>query len=159
MSTIHQSLAQQGLVRPRADRIFGGVCAGLGRRFGLDPWPTRLLFILVLMVIPGSQIIIYPILWILMPSEESLYQPYAGQPGYPGQAGYQPQGYPGQPGYQPQGYQPQPGYPTNAGQPAYPGQPEQAAPPAPQPPATTDTPATAADAPAAEGEQGQAPQS
>jgi phage shock protein PspC (stress-responsive transcriptional regulator) len=27
------------------------------------------LFVLILMVLPGSQIIIYPILWILMPSE------------------------------------------------------------------------------------------
>jgi phage shock protein C len=27
--------------------------------------------VLLLMVIPGSQILIYPILWILMPTEES----------------------------------------------------------------------------------------
>ena len=47
----------------------GRLIAGLGRRFGLSPWTARILFIIVLMVIPGSQIIIYPILWILMPSE------------------------------------------------------------------------------------------
>jgi phage shock protein PspC (stress-responsive transcriptional regulator) len=52
-----------------AGRVIAGVCAGLGRRFGLSPWTARILFIIVLMVIPGSQIIIYPILWILMPSE------------------------------------------------------------------------------------------
>jgi phage shock protein C len=51
--------------------LLGGVVAGLGRRFGIRPWPARLLFVLLLMVIPGSQILIYPILWILMPSEES----------------------------------------------------------------------------------------
>lgn len=72
MESIHQNFAQQGLVRPREGRVLGGVCAGLGRRFGLDPWPARLLFVLLLMVIPGSQILIYPILWILMPSEESV---------------------------------------------------------------------------------------
>jgi phage shock protein C len=60
---------RQGLVRPRQGRVIAGVCAGLGRRFGLSPWTARILFIIVLMVIPGSQIIIYPILWILMPSE------------------------------------------------------------------------------------------
>ena len=43
--------------------------AGLGRRIGLHPWPARLLFLLVLLVIPGSQILLYPILWILMPLE------------------------------------------------------------------------------------------
>jgi hypothetical protein len=29
--------------------------------------PARLLFLLALLVIPGSQILLYPILWILMP--------------------------------------------------------------------------------------------
>ncbi|MGZ4781481.1 MAG: PspC domain-containing protein [Oryzihumus sp.] len=72
MNDIHQSFAQQGLVRPREGRVLGGVCAGLGRRFGIAPWPARLLFVLLLLVIPGSQILIYPILWILMPSEEQV---------------------------------------------------------------------------------------
>jgi len=75
MNDIHQSLAQNGLVRPRQGRVLGGVCAGLGRRFGLTPWTARILFVLLLMVVPGSQILIYPILWILMPSEESLTVP------------------------------------------------------------------------------------
>ena len=70
--TIHQTFAQQGLVRPRDQRVLGGVCAGLGRRFGIGPWVARLLFVLVLMVLPGSQLLIYPVLWILMPAEESL---------------------------------------------------------------------------------------
>ena len=38
------------------------VCAGLGRRFGIAPWPARILFLLLLIVIPGSQILIYPFL-------------------------------------------------------------------------------------------------
>ena len=71
MNDIHQSFAQQGLVRPRDGRVLGGVCAGLGRRFGITPWVARLLFVLLLMAIPGSQILIYPILWILMPAEET----------------------------------------------------------------------------------------
>ena len=39
MNDIHQSFAQQGLVRPQEGRVLGGVCAGLGRRFGIEPWP------------------------------------------------------------------------------------------------------------------------
>lgn len=70
MSQIKSSFAQQGLVRPREGRVIAGVCAGLGRRFGLSPWTARLLFVLVLMLLPGSQLIIYPVLWILMPNEE-----------------------------------------------------------------------------------------
>ena len=79
MGTIHDGMARQGLVRPVDGRMLGGVCAGLGRRFGLDPVLARLLFILVLLVVPGSQFIVYPILWILMPAEQRL-------PVYPGPA-------------------------------------------------------------------------
>lgn len=71
MSDIRQSFAHQGLVRPREGRVLGGVCTGLGRRFGITPWTARILFVLLLMVVPGSQILIYPVLWILMPSEEA----------------------------------------------------------------------------------------
>jgi phage shock protein C len=72
MNDVSQSLAQHGLIRPTDGRVLGGVCAGLGRRFGLTPWTARLLFLLLLMVIPGSQILVYPVLWILMPSEEAV---------------------------------------------------------------------------------------
>ncbi|HEX3222807.1 MAG TPA: PspC domain-containing protein [Nocardioides sp.] len=72
MNDIRQSFAQHGLVRSRDRRVLGGVCAGLGRRFGLAPWTARLLFVLLLLVVPGSQILVYPILWILMPSEETV---------------------------------------------------------------------------------------
>ena len=74
MNEIHARFADQGLVRPRDGRVLGGVVAGLGRRFGIDPWPARLLFVLILLVIPGSQILIYPLLWILMPSEQTVPQ-------------------------------------------------------------------------------------
>jgi phage shock protein PspC (stress-responsive transcriptional regulator) len=78
MNDIQQSFAQHSLVRPRDGRVLGGVCAGLGRRFGIAPWSARLLFVLLLMVVPGSQILVYPILWLLMPSEETVAaQPHA----------------------------------------------------------------------------------
>ena len=63
-------MREQGLVRPREGRVLGGVCAGLGRRFGISPWPARFLFVVILMLVPGSQILVYPILWIVMPSEQ-----------------------------------------------------------------------------------------
>jgi phage shock protein C len=75
MESIHQNFQNQGLVRPREGRLLAGVVAGLGRRFGIDPWPARLLFVLILLIIPGSQILIYPILWILMPSEQRAAAP------------------------------------------------------------------------------------
>src|SRR3954468_7899611 len=56
MNDIRHSFAQQGLTRPQEGRVLGGVIAGLGRRFGIAPWPARLLFVLLVMVIPGSPI-------------------------------------------------------------------------------------------------------
>jgi phage shock protein C len=81
METMHDTFRRQGLVRPREGRVVGGVVAGIGRRFGIDPWPARLLFVLVLLVIPGSQILIYPILWVLMPTEPApVPATYPGEP-------------------------------------------------------------------------------
>lgn len=81
MNDIRSTFAHQGLVRSRDGKILGGVCAGIGRRFGLTPWESRLLFVLLLLVVPGSQLLIYPVLWILMPTQESSYPtsstPYA----------------------------------------------------------------------------------
>ena len=67
MESIHDAFRRNGLVRVKDGRVLGGVIAGLGRRVGIQPWPARLLFVLVLMLIPGSQLLVYPILWILMP--------------------------------------------------------------------------------------------
>lgn len=72
MDSIRASLARQGLVRSADRGILGGVCAGVGRRFGLGPWMTRLLFFVTLIVIPGSQFLVYPLLWFLMPGEDSI---------------------------------------------------------------------------------------
>jgi phage shock protein C len=69
MNGIHDAFRREGLVRPRDGRMLAGVCAGLGRRLGLTPGVSRLLFVLVLLILPGSQLLVYPILWILMPDE------------------------------------------------------------------------------------------
>jgi phage shock protein PspC (stress-responsive transcriptional regulator) len=65
------AFARQGLVRPRHGRVIAGVCAGLARRLGLGPWLTRILFLLVNLLIPGSFLIVYVVLWVLMPPEDA----------------------------------------------------------------------------------------
>lgn len=57
------------LSRPRDDRMIAGVCSGLARRFGWSVGLVRLLFVLSV-VLPGSQVLVYVILWALMPSED-----------------------------------------------------------------------------------------
>jgi phage shock protein PspC (stress-responsive transcriptional regulator) len=57
------------LVRPRGDRWIAGVCSGLARRFGLSAGMVRLIFVLSCLL-PGPQVLIYLILWVLMPNED-----------------------------------------------------------------------------------------
>jgi phage shock protein PspC (stress-responsive transcriptional regulator) len=56
------------LYRPRKGRIVGGVCAGLARRFGTSATTMRVIF-LISCLLPGPQVVIYIILWVLLPSE------------------------------------------------------------------------------------------
>ncbi len=54
MEKIRTALARQGLVRSSDRGILGGVCAGVGRRLGLTPWITRLLFLVTLSRSPAA---------------------------------------------------------------------------------------------------------
>ncbi|KAF4406971.1 PspC domain-containing protein, partial [Streptomyces lycii] len=54
------------LVRPRDDRVIGGVCAALARRFGLPPTTVRVAF-LASCLLPGPQFLLYLALWVLLP--------------------------------------------------------------------------------------------
>jgi phage shock protein C len=61
--------------RSRSDRVLGGVCAGLARYFNTDPLLIRLVFIVITLA-QGAGIVIYLVLWIVMP-EEGLEAPAA----------------------------------------------------------------------------------
>jgi phage shock protein PspC (stress-responsive transcriptional regulator) len=68
MSTSPTSWQLDGLSRPLDDRMIAGVCAGIARRFGLSATTVRLLFLLSLLL-PGPQVLVYLVLWVLMPEE------------------------------------------------------------------------------------------
>ncbi|MBD0423203.1 PspC domain-containing protein [Streptomyces sp. NPDC052309] len=57
------------LARPAHDRMIGGVCAALARRFRTSATTMRVLF-LISCLLPGPQFLLYIALWILLPSEE-----------------------------------------------------------------------------------------
>ncbi|WP_037578067.1 PspC domain-containing protein [Phaeacidiphilus oryzae] len=62
------SSAPRTLSRPRSGRVLGGVCAGIARRFGLEPWTVRGLFLLSCLL-PGPQFLVYLALWLLLPDD------------------------------------------------------------------------------------------
>ena len=54
------------LYRSQVDKIIAGVAGGLAQYFEVDPMIVRLLFILIT-VIGGSGVLVYIILWMLLP--------------------------------------------------------------------------------------------
>jgi phage shock protein C len=57
------------LYRSPTDRMIGGVCGGLGAYLGIDPVLVRLFFVL-LTIGGGSGVLVYLLLWILIPYPE-----------------------------------------------------------------------------------------
>jgi phage shock protein PspC (stress-responsive transcriptional regulator) len=48
--------------------MLGGVCAGLGRRYGISTGGLRLAFV-ISCVLPGPQILAYLVLWLVIPAD------------------------------------------------------------------------------------------
>lgn len=64
--------------RSNQHRIIGGVCGGLGDYFDIDPVIMRIVFF-ILAFAGGGGVLIYLILWILVPEEPVLYAKGASQ--------------------------------------------------------------------------------
>ncbi|NNJ12644.1 PspC domain-containing protein [Chloroflexales bacterium ZM16-3] len=65
------------LMRSRDDKMIAGVAGGIGRYLNIDPVLVRLAF--VLLALSGATLLIYPLLWIIMPEE-----PVGSPPTQPG---------------------------------------------------------------------------
>lgn len=61
---------EKRLERSRTQKWLGGVCGGLGNFFGMDPTIWRLIFLLGALFGLGSFILIYIVMWIVVPREQ-----------------------------------------------------------------------------------------
>ena len=62
--------------RSSEGRMIAGVCAGLARRFEISVTVVRLAFVVAALLGFGTAIILYVVLWIVMPLEEEFsYRP------------------------------------------------------------------------------------
>lgn len=57
------------LHRSRKNRMLAGVCGGLGEFFGIDPTIMRIIWIVGTLFSMGFGVILYIILWIVVPEE------------------------------------------------------------------------------------------
>jgi phage shock protein PspC (stress-responsive transcriptional regulator) len=61
---------EKRLIRSRTDKWIGGICGGLGNFFGMDSTIWRLIFLLGTIFGLGSFILIYIVMWIVVPREQ-----------------------------------------------------------------------------------------
>ena len=66
----HYTSASRKLYRDEDNNVLGGVLAGLGHYFGIDKVWLRILF-LILFFFFGTGVLIYIILWVIVPSAET----------------------------------------------------------------------------------------
>lgn len=59
------------LRRSTTDRMIGGVCGGMGRRYGIDPLVLRVLFVVGVLA-SGVGLLVYLALWLLLPSDRDV---------------------------------------------------------------------------------------
>ena len=74
--------ALNALHRSISDRWLGGVCGGIAQVTGVAAWVWRLVFTLGI-VFAGSGLLLYVLLWILVPQEQ-LYLPAPSEPSHAG---------------------------------------------------------------------------
>jgi len=56
------------LRRDTHNKVIGGVCSGIARRYGLSVTALRLAFVLSC-ILPGPQFVAYLVLWIAIPAD------------------------------------------------------------------------------------------
>ncbi len=56
--------------RTAHDRMIAGVCGGLAQQFGVPAAVVRLAFVLMTLFMGGVGLVIYVVLWVVMPLDE-----------------------------------------------------------------------------------------
>lgn len=62
------------LSRSETDVMLGGVCGGLAEYVNIDVSIVRIIFVLLTLFVGGSGILLYVILWIIVPPESQIKQ-------------------------------------------------------------------------------------
>ncbi|WP_163710763.1 PspC domain-containing protein [Mangrovibacterium lignilyticum] len=69
-----QGRVKRRMYRDPDHRVLGGVCAGMGAYFSIDPVVLRIIFVILLFASFGTALIIYIILWIAVPKAKTTAQ-------------------------------------------------------------------------------------
>lgn len=58
-------------LRRSNDKMIAGVCAGLAHYFDLDPTVVRIVYVLLSIFTAFAGLLVYLILWLVMPKEQA----------------------------------------------------------------------------------------
>jgi phage shock protein PspC (stress-responsive transcriptional regulator) len=72
--TTYQQRPYRRMYRDMENRIAGGVCSGLGAYWGIDPVILRIIFVLAAIAGAGVGIILYILLWFILPEAHTTAQ-------------------------------------------------------------------------------------
>jgi phage shock protein C len=61
------------LYRSRSERWLAGVCGGIGNYFNTDPTVIRVIFVVAALILGGG-LLIYLILWLIIPLEPDVVE-------------------------------------------------------------------------------------
>jgi len=70
-SSLGGSVLSREWYRSREGKKIAGVCAGLAQEFGIAATPVRLAFVLLTFIAGGAGLVVYLILWLVMPYREA----------------------------------------------------------------------------------------
>ena len=77
-SMLEGSALSRTWYRSRRGKMIAGVCAGLAEQFGISVTALRLAAVVLTLLGAGWGIIVYVVLWVIMPYRETaLRDPYA----------------------------------------------------------------------------------
>ena len=71
------------LTRNMLDRVLGGVCGGIGGYLGMSSWWVRAAFIALALTSVNFAVLLYVLLWFVMPSQSLADLPPLLRPGEP----------------------------------------------------------------------------
>ncbi len=66
--------SKKRMYRDTENRVLGGVCSGMGAYFKIDPVFLRILFVLLVFIGVGVSLLVYLILWIVVPKASTTAQ-------------------------------------------------------------------------------------
>lgn len=70
-ATLGGSMLSREWYRAREGKKIAGVCAGLAQELGIAATPVRLAFVLLTLFAGGAGIVLYVILWVVMPYRDA----------------------------------------------------------------------------------------